>query len=39
MKIVFIGSRDIHLLGGIENYMYNLSTRLVRMGHEAVVYC
>lgn len=39
MKIVFIGSRDIHLLGGIENYMYNISTRLVRMGHEAVVYC
>ena len=39
MKIVFIGSRDIHLLGGIENYMYNLSTKLVQMGHEAVVFC
>ncbi len=39
MKIVFIGCRDIHILGGIENYMYNLSTRLVSMGHEAVVYC
>ena len=39
MKIVFIGSRDIHLLGGIENYMYNLSTKLVEMGHEAVVFC
>ena len=39
MKIVFIGSRDIHRLGGIENYMYNLSTRLVKMGHEAVVFC
>ena len=39
MKIVFIGCRDIHLLGGIENYMYNLSRGLVAMGHEAVVYC
>ena len=39
MKIVFIGGRDIRILGGIENYMYNLATQLVRAGHEAVVYC
>ena len=39
MKIVFIGCRDIHLLGGIENYMYNLGTCLVKTGHEVVIYC
>lgn len=39
MKIVFIGGRDVHILGGIENYMYNLATQLVRMGHECIVYC
>lgn len=39
MKIVFIGGRDIHALGGIESYMYNLSHKLVEMGHEPIVYC
>jgi len=39
MKIVFIGGRDIHLIGGIESYMLNLSHELVRMGHVPVVYC
>ncbi len=39
MKIVFIGGRDIHKLGGIENYMYNLATQLVRLGHQPIVYC
>lgn len=39
MKIAFIGGRDIHKLGGIENYMYNLATELVRMGHEPIVFC
>lgn len=39
MKIAFIGGRDIHLLGGIENYMYNLATNLAAMGHEPIVYC
>lgn len=39
MKIVFIGGRDIHILGGIENYMYNLATELVKTGHEPIVYC
>jgi len=39
MKIVFIGGRDIRLLGGIENYMYNLATELVQMGHTPIVYC
>ncbi len=39
MKIAFIGGRDIHTLGGIENYMYNLATELKKLGHEPVVYC
>ena len=39
MKIAFIGGRDIHLLGGIENYMLNLATTLVEQGHEPIVYC
>lgn len=39
MKIVFIGGRDIHKLGGIEAYTYNLCTELVKMGHEPLVYC
>ena len=39
MKIVFIGGRDIHKLGGIENYMLNLTRELVRLGHECVVWC
>jgi len=39
MKIVFIGCRDIRLLGGIENYTYNLASELVVMGHTPIVYC
>ena len=39
MKIAFIGGRDIHKLGGIENYMYNLATELVKLGHEPIVFC
>lgn len=39
MKIVFIGGRDILKLGGIENYMFNLATRLVVLGHQPIVYC
>lgn len=39
MKIIFIGGRDIHTLGGIENYMYNLATKLVEKGFTPVVYC
>ena len=39
MKIVFIGGRDIHILGGIENYMLNLTRELTRLGHECVVWC
>lgn len=39
MKIIFIGGRDIHQLGGIENYMYNLATCLKNRGHEPVVFC
>ena len=39
MKIAFIGGRDIHTLGGIENYMLNLATQLVILGHEPIVFC
>lgn len=39
MKIVFIGGRDIHLIGGIESYMANISTELNKLGHEIIVYC
>lgn len=39
MKIVFIGGRNIKDIGGIENYMYNLATQLVRKGHEPIVFC
>ena len=39
MKIAFIGGRDIRTLGGIENYIFNLSTHLVQLGHEPIVYC
>lgn len=39
MKIVFIGGRDIHILGGIESYMLNLATQLVKMEHEPIVFC
>jgi len=39
MKIIFIGGRDIHQLGGIESYMYNLATFLKAKGHEPVVFC
>lgn len=39
MKIVFIGCRDIKLLGGIESYMINLTAELVKLGHEPIIYC
>ncbi len=39
MKIVFIGGRDIHLIGGIESYMAHISTELYKLGHEVIVYC
>ena len=39
MKIAFIGGRDIKTMGGIENYVYNLATHLVKLGHEPIVYC
>ena len=39
MKIVFIGCRDIKLLGGIESYMAHLTSELVKLGHEPIVYC
>ena len=39
MKLVFIGGRSIHMLGGIENYMLNLTTHLAKQGHECVVWC
>lgn len=39
MKIVFIGGRSIHILGGIENYMLNLTRELTKLGHECIVWC
>lgn len=39
MKIAFIGGRDLNSLGGIENYMLNLATQLVKMGHTPIVFC
>ncbi|MCQ2374279.1 MAG: glycosyltransferase family 4 protein [Salinivirgaceae bacterium] len=39
MKIIFIGGRSIHILGGIENYMLNLTRELAKLGHECVVWC
>ena len=39
MKLVFIGGRGIHLLGGIENYMLNLTRELSKSGHECIVWC
>jgi len=39
MKIIFIGGRSIHDIGGIETYMRNLATELVKLGHTPVVYC
>ena len=39
MKLVFIGGRGIHILGGIENYMLNLTRELAKMGHECTVWC
>ncbi|HDQ04172.1 MAG TPA: glycosyltransferase [Deltaproteobacteria bacterium] len=39
MKIIFIGGRDIHTIGGIESYMYNLATCLKNNGYEPVVFC
>ena len=39
MKIVFIGGRDVKKIGGIESYMYNLASHLVKYGHEPIVFC
>lgn len=39
MKLVFIGGRSIHMLGGIENYMLNLTRELSKLGHECIVWC
>lgn len=39
MKIIFIGGRDFNQSDGIANYMFNLSTQLVLLGHTPVVYC
>lgn len=39
MKIVFIGGRDLHTIGGIEAYTRNLASQLVKMGHDVTVFC
>lgn len=38
MKIVFIASRSINEIGGIENYMRNLCPLLGELGHEVILY-
>ena len=38
MKIVFISSRPLDDIGGIEAYMKNLTPRLVEKGHEVILY-
>ena len=38
-KIAFIGGRDSNSLGGIENYVLNLSQSLQKMGYSIVIYC
>lgn len=39
MKIAFIGGRDIREPGGIEVYMLNLASELVKLGQEPIVFC
>lgn len=39
MKIAFIAIKGIDIIGGIETYTVELGKRLVRSGHEVVVYC
>ena len=39
MKIVFIGTRDLNTIGGIESFTRNLSRELVRLKVSPVVYC
>ncbi len=40
MKIALIGQKGIPATyGGIENYVQEISTRLVRRGHQVLVYC
>ena len=39
MKIAFIGGRTFHHPDGIANFMYNLATELVKLGHVPIVYC
>lgn len=39
MKITFIGGRNINKLGGIETYMFNLCSELVKRGYTPIVYC
>lgn len=39
MKIVFIGTRDLNTIGGIESFTRNLSNELVRLKVSPVVYC
>ena len=39
IKIIFIGCKDIYKIGGIENYMYNLTAYLSNKNIKCVVYC
>jgi glycosyltransferase involved in cell wall biosynthesis len=39
MKIAFIAIKGINIIGGIETYTVELGKRLVRSGHDVIVYC
>ncbi|CAA6821235.1 MAG: Alpha-D-GlcNAc alpha-1,2-L-rhamnosyltransferase (EC [uncultured Thiotrichaceae bacterium] len=39
MKIAFIAIKGVDIIGGIETYTVELGKRLVRSGHEVIVYC
>ena len=39
MKILQVSNRFYPYIGGTENYVYNLSKELVRMGHKVTVIC
>lgn len=39
MKVAFIAIKGIDIIGGIETYTVELGKRLVRSGHEVIVYC
>ena len=39
MKVVFIGGINVPSQGGIENYVINMASQLIKNGHEAWIIC